>query len=465
MRKVLFLSLAIVAITTNAAAQSWLTAGNTLTGTEKFGSTNNKSLDIVTNNTVRMKINNKGNIGMGITTLGVNDRLSVKITAPVPTATYTMTRGIFAEVTGNATATFNSPTVAIYGKSNNNNDWGYGGYFEGDLYGAYGKGKYGFFGYGTGASFTGDDLAVGVKGLAEGDDIINYGVYGTAPSDASAYNYGVAAYAGGSFFGNYALLAVDELGGPGAAGFFDGDIEYTGSIFDVSDRQFKTNIKDLDNALSRINQLQPKSYDMKADEFGGLTFGRNDEMGFIAQEVQEVFPELVKSCVSPVDPYTMGGQPSKTEPFEFLAVNYVGLIPVLTKGIQEQQAMINEQANVIKTQEAVIADLVARVSKLETKQNSNIEAVIDGNNARLEQNTPNPFEGTTAIGYFIPEHTSSAKLIISDMTGREIKSIDINTIGNGTVQLTAGALSAGNYTYTLVADGVVVGTKFLSVAK
>lgn len=161
----------------------------------------------------------------------------------------------------------------------------------------------------------------------------------------------------------------------------------------------------------------------------------------------------------------MGGQPSKTEPFEFLAVNYVGLIPVLTKGIQEQQAMINEQANVIKTQEAVIADLVARVSKLETKQNSNIEAVIDGNNARLEQNTPNPFEGTTAISYFIPEYTSFAKLIISDMTGREIKSIDINTIGNGTIQLTAGALSAGNYTYTLVADGVVVGTKFLSVAK
>lgn len=465
MKKTLLSIVIALSICGSVSAQSWLTAGNTLTGTEKFGSLNNKSLDIVTNNTVRMKVNNKGNIGMGITTLGVNDRLSVKITAPAPTATYTMTRGIFSEVTGNPASTFNNPTVAVYGKSDDNNGWGYGGYFDGDLYGGWGIGKYGFFGNGTGSSFAGDDFAVGVEGLAQGDDIINYGVVGNAPSDASAYNYGVAAYAGQSFFGNYALLAVDELGGPGAAGFFDGDVEYTGSIFDVSDAQFKTNIRNLDNALAKINQLQPKSYDLKADEFAGFTFGRTGEMGFIAQEVQTVFPELVKSCVSPVDPYTMGGKPSKTEPFEFLAVNYVGLIPVLTKGIQEQQAMIDAQSNVIKSQEAIIADLVDRVTKLETKQSGGNTAATIGSAALLGQNNPNPFSGVTSISYYVPETTGSAKLIVSDMTGREISVIALEHMGNGSVELSAGSLSAGNYTYTLVADGVVVGTKFLSVTR
>ncbi|MEY3187434.1 MAG: hypothetical protein RL675_1264, partial [Bacteroidota bacterium] len=53
-----------------------------------------------------------------------------------------------------------------------------------------------------------------------------------------------------------------------------------------------------------------------------------EEMGFIAQEIQKVLPMLV----------TEGSDKDKT-----LSVNYVSLIPLLTKGIQEQQVQISSQ--------------------------------------------------------------------------------------------------------------------------
>lgn len=454
---------AAIGMMAGASAQSWLTTGNSLAGTEKFGSTNNKSLDIITNNTVRMKINNKGNVGIGLTTLTTTDRLSVKNTTPAPTAIYTMTKGLFSEVVGNATSTYLNPAVAVYGVCDDNNGWGYGGYFVGDLYGSYGRGKYGI--YGSGSNLTGSSEAYGVFGNAQGDGIINYGVYGTAPSDASDYNYGVAAFAGQSFFGNFALYAVDELGGPGAAGFFDGDVEYTGSIYDVSDAKFKSNVQDISNALDKISQLQPKTYDLRTEEFKGFTFGKGSEMGFIAQEVQAVFPELVKDCVSPSDPFIKGGKPNNDVPYTFLAVNYMGLIPVLTKGIQEQQELIDAQAAAIAAQQKSLEDLTARIQLLEATRNQTQSAVLTGTGARLEQNTPNPFTGITAVAYYIPESTRSAQLIISDLSGKEIETLEIDAMGNGTVQIDATQLAAGNYIYTLVADMAVVGTRMFSVSR
>ena len=92
-----------------------------------------------------------------------------------------------------------------------------------------------------------------------------------------------------------------------------GDIEYTGTITDVSDERLKENITDYSGGLAVINSLWVKSYNMISDP--GVP-----ETGFIAQNVQEFFPQAVHT----VDPE-----------HGYLGVSYVSMIPVLTKAIQE----------------------------------------------------------------------------------------------------------------------------------
>ena len=75
------------------------------------------------------------------------------------------------------------------------------------------------------------------------------------------------------------------------------------------------------------------------------------------------------------------------------------------------------------------------------------------------QNTPNPFNQATEIGYFIPETVKSANIYIYDMNGFQQKNISITERGKGVTVLQATALQAGMYFYTLICDGKPVDTK------
>ncbi len=106
-----------------------------------------------------------------------------------------------------------------------------------------------------------------------------------------------------------------------------GDIEYTGTIADVSDRRLKTNIQDLsEGQLDKILQLAGVSFRMKDNIEGHL------EYGFIAQDVQPIFGSLV------YDRSEDG----------MLSLNYVGLIAPMVEAIKEQNALIEQQATVIE---------------------------------------------------------------------------------------------------------------------
>lgn len=73
-----------------------------------------------------------------------------------------------------------------------------------------------------------------------------------------------------------------------------------------------------------------------------MKFTKGLQYGFVAQEVEEVFPDLVKDVVEPVFVTDANGNqvPSETEKVEFKSVNYTGLIPILTKIAQEHEAML-----------------------------------------------------------------------------------------------------------------------------
>lgn len=100
----------------------------------------------------------------------------------------------------------------------------------------------------------------------------------------------------------------------------------TGSLAMTSDRRLKTNISSLTKTLDIITKLNPVSY-KKKDSIASAEYS-HDEMGFIAQEIQKVLPQVVVE----------GKDKDK-----ILSVNYISLIPVLTKAIQEQQQQIEEQ--------------------------------------------------------------------------------------------------------------------------
>jgi hypothetical protein len=124
-----------------------------------------------------------------------------------------------------------------------------------------------------------------------------------------------------------------------------------GEIITVSDRRLKTNIRPLPLLLDKIVQLQPVKYEMKYDNPN-----HEQTIGFIAQQVQQVFPELVS-----VLPNTI----KKGLTIEdFHALNYNALKIITIKGVQEEQKLIldleNQQAEIIRRLEAVEKILSAK---------------------------------------------------------------------------------------------------------
>ena len=102
---------------------------------------------------------------------------------------------------------------------------------------------------------------------------------------------------------------------------------YSSGYFYTSDRRFKTGIRDINNSLKNLSNIKPKTYE-------NIDTGRTD-IGVIAQDLREVYPELVQEL-----PY---GKEGETR----LLVNYTGLIPVLIDAVNRQQVMIEElQENV-----------------------------------------------------------------------------------------------------------------------
>jgi hypothetical protein len=104
------------------------------------------------------------------------------------------------------------------------------------------------------------------------------------------------------------------------------------SVFETtSDLRLKKNIAPLEHSLEAVMQLNPVSYDKKKSmDSSDYSIKEN---GFIAQELKNVFPTLVKEG---------------TDKDMLLSVNYTALIPVLTKAIQEQQNEINELKELVK---------------------------------------------------------------------------------------------------------------------
>jgi len=92
-----------------------------------------------------------------------------------------------------------------------------------------------------------------------------------------------------------------------------------------SDRRWKDNIQTLSNSLDKVQQLRGVSFDWKRDECADMNFPEGRQIGLIAQEVEEVIPEVVSTAA--------GG---------YKSIDYAKLVALLIEANKEQQKQIDE---------------------------------------------------------------------------------------------------------------------------
>ncbi|CAA9277734.1 MAG: hypothetical protein AVDCRST_MAG56-3502 [uncultured Cytophagales bacterium] len=225
----------------------------------------------------------------------------------------------------------------------------------------------------------------------------------------------------------------------------------SGEYSTLSDERAKTDIQPVSSILDKINQLKPATYHFKTD---GSETARADtplEYGFIAQDVEKVFPSLVSHHIVPernVDMYTL---------------NYSGFGAIAIKGIQELQQTVQDQRREISSLEARLATLETALKAITFNKLVN-DQLLDKktNGVMLEQNHPNNFNQSTTIRYTIPGD-ANAFILLFDNEGNLVKSVKAPATGQ--VELNAGGLKTGIYIYTLMVNGEPAASKRLMVAK
>jgi len=106
----------------------------------------------------------------------------------------------------------------------------------------------------------------------------------------------------------------------------NGDAEVGGTLYQLSDQRLKKNINSITGSLNKIKQLRPVTYN-----WINSAKDSTEQIGFIAQEVEQVFPQVVK-----------------TNKNGYKTVAYSSMIPELVEAIKEQQQQIDELKKMVE---------------------------------------------------------------------------------------------------------------------
>ena len=136
------------------------------------------------------------------------------------------------------------------------------------------------------------------------------------------------------------IFTIDEEGNVNATG------NMTATAFNnSSDIRLKTNINTMTGSLDNILKLRGVTFNWKESSNPTKT-----QYGFIAQEVEKVFPDLVG-----------------TDSNGYKTVNYIGVIPVLTEAIKTQQEEIESLKSENEQLKSTLEQLLKRVEALENR--------------------------------------------------------------------------------------------------
>ncbi len=288
-------------------------------------------------------------------------------------------------------------------------------------------------------------------------------VYGvkSEPSGLSSNQIIYGVYSRPSFsFGSstiYGVYADKQSGGSGYALYVNGEAFTTGSgSWVTSDSRLKEEVQEVVGALDIIRELRPTSYTYRqTDKYELLNLPKGRQYGFIAQEVERVIPDLVRDTdvqfnESVADPDKTG---QHTE--QLKAMNYQMLIPVLTQGIKEQQAQLEDMRRKYRNLEEAYQNLLDQVANIRQA----LPEATEQETIWLDQNAPNPFTESTRIAYRLPSDARSARLFITAPNGQMIRDIELSDRGSGATLIEANSLPAGLYQYSLWVDGQLIKTR------
>jgi hypothetical protein len=336
----------------------------------------------------------------------------------------------------------------------------------------------------------------GVFAQGRGGALASYGVYGSAFASTSAFRCGV--------FGTAEVVDDPDAFEGSWAGYFDGIVRITcnayvnGNTLVTSDESLKTNIEPLGQAGERLNNLTPITYDFVQSEHPHMDLPAGRQIGLGAQQVRELFPELVEEVPVPALYDSTGAQIASAT--SHLAVNYTGLIPVLIAAYQEQQVQVTaeqatnaaltdrlaEQDARIATQDEVLNSMREELAQMRealaaccaatpgdtrlfttppANTPDDLNKALEGD-ARHLHIQPNPFTERTTLHYRL-ERAGRMQLLANSADGKALKVLQEATIEAGAYQFNweTNELTPGVYYVTLLLDGEPLVKKAVKVMR
>jgi len=265
----------------------------------------------------------------------------------------------------------------------------------------------------------------------------------------------------------------------------------------ISDGRFKKNIKEDVKGLAFIKKLNPVTYtlDIKGiNNYLNSASGQNsssqvitaDEQNAIATKEQVVYNGFIAQDVEKTARdlgYNFSGIDAPKNKADLYGLRYSDFVVPLVKAVQElsgqndsiqtvNQQLLKENNDLKNTMSGIqsqLTNILQQLNDLRAAQeaccfNASLNGqqppvTNTGDAARLEQNAPNPFNANTLIRYYLPSNTNNAQIMITNVSGQVLKSVQLGSKGTGQIVINGGELSSGNYFYTLIVDGKKVATK------
>lgn len=147
-------------------------------------------------------------------------------------------------------------------------------------------------------------------------------------------------------------------------------------------------------------------------------------IGFMAQDIQKVLPELVQ-----------------TDEKGVMSIDYIGFIPLIVESLKQMQQTIQDQQKEIET----LQSFLPAETKSMFRSTSNEEvSVVEG--AKLYN------RAGASVSYTLPATYNTADLKVFDISGKLLKKI-VLTGNNSIVDLNSSEIGYGTFVYTLFVDG------------
>lgn len=223
------------------------------------------------------------------------------------------------------------------------------GYSAGSRWGSAGTGSYN--------TFVGPEAGSGgTYKLADRNICIGYQAgYNQSGSDQLYIDNSSAGPTGALIYGDFALdrlrlngnvtinrqnysgygLIVSHLAGQSPtyqALWVYGDAYATGNFVSGSDERWKKKIEDLKPVLTDVLNIHPVYFNWRTDEYKDMDFTDDRQIGFIAQDVEKYFPEMIR--------YDHNG---------YKLLDYSRMTVVLLQAIKEQQQQIQSQQSELQS--------------------------------------------------------------------------------------------------------------------